>query len=72
MSSSFHPDMFGKSPIPGRGGSYFPHTHGGSTRYSRYRADFEEVEFLVSTTTHNAALQPRTDSNRVKVALVKW
>lgn len=45
-SSSMHADMFGKSPVFGRG-SYFPTNIGGQV-YSRYRSDFEEVEFLVS------------------------
>jgi hypothetical protein len=45
-ASSFHPDLFGKSP--GQGGFHYPSAPAGSLRYSRYRQDFEEVEFLVS------------------------
>lgn len=44
-------DIFGKSPVFGRGlNSFFPPVTpgGGPLRYSRYRSDFEEVEFLVS------------------------
>lgn len=43
-NSSFYADQFGKSPVFARG-SYFPTTLGGQP-YSRYRSDFEEVEFL--------------------------
>lgn len=45
-------EAFGKSPVFGRFGGYFPppQTPGGPPlRYSRYRSDFEEVEFLVSS-----------------------
>ncbi|BEI98202.1 hypothetical protein CcaverHIS631_0305010 [Cutaneotrichosporon cavernicola] len=43
-ASSFHPDLFSKSP--GQGSFYYPPVPAGSLRYSRYRQDFEEVEFL--------------------------
>lgn len=40
-------DILGSSPIKGFG-SYFAGTNqGGVSRVSRYRTDFEEVEFLV-------------------------
>jgi hypothetical protein len=42
--SSWHADMFSKSP---RANSFFS-TPGGLRHHSRYRTDFEEVEFLVS------------------------
>lgn len=46
-SSSFHQDMLGRSPSRAAGG-FFPTANNTLRHYSRYRTDFEEVEFLVS------------------------
>jgi hypothetical protein len=64
-TSSFHPDMFGKSPSS-RAGSFFPAANNALRHHSRYRTDFEEVEFLVSwdQSTHSA-------DSRVKVLLAR-